>query len=158
MSTDDDDALSWAGDESPDPRGTLAGRPSRTRGREPDDIDSAGAGEPSDDGRIDQEARDDKQQLGSVALVLVGLLFGVHLLYAVGWALSIEALQTAYRPLDSLGGVMFSLGLVFAIVSPLVWFVASFWFTRSRPTWTRIAAIAAGAILLVPWPFLVGMR
>lgn len=97
-------------------------------------------------------------QTGSVALVLLGLLGGVHLLYAVGWVLSVGALQAAYRPLDVLGGAMFSLGLVFAIAAPLVWFGASFWFTRSRPSWQRIAALVAGAVILVPWPFLVGMR
>jgi hypothetical protein len=155
MSTDDDDALSWAGDEEPGARGTGAERPARTARRRRQD---ASASAPVRESTRDAEADAVDGQTGSAALVILGLLGGVHLLYAVGWVVSIAPLQAVFGPSDVLGGVLFGLGLAFAAASPVVWFVAAFWFTRSRPVWQRIAGLLAGAIVLVPWPFVVGVR
>lgn len=154
MSTDDDDALSWAGDES-----VAAPVTSERGGRTPRRLrqDEQDAASDADDARAtDDDALDG--QTGSVALVLLGLLGGVHLLYSVGWVLAIGPLQAGYRPIDALGSAMFSLGLVFAAAAPLVWFAAAFWFTRGRFVWQRIAALVAGAVLLVPWPFVAGVQ
>jgi hypothetical protein len=154
MSTDDD-ALSWAGDEEPAARGTRAERPDRAPRRprrdEPVVASTATVDTARDAGTVDG-------QTGSAALVILGLLAGVHLLYAVGWVVSIAPLQAVFGPSDVLGGALFGLGLAFAAASPVVWFGAAFWFTRSRPVWQRIAALVAGAIVLVPWPFVVGVR
>jgi hypothetical protein len=157
MSADDDDALSWAGDESPEPRTVRDGRTPRRRAQEETSGAAARSDGPVSDDHVDPRAAD-AGQLGSVALVLLGLLGGVHLLYAVGWATVLAPLQAVFGPTDVLGAAMFSLGLVFAAAAPIVWFLASFWFTRSRPVWQRIAALIAGAVLLVPWPLVVGVQ
>lgn len=155
MSTDDDEALSWAGDEVPAagvrrPE-SLGASTSAVRGSA--ESDPAGPGS----GVLEDRASARASETGSVALVLLGLFGGVHLLYAVGWVLAIGPLQAAFRPVDALGTAMFSLGLVAAAASPIVWFVSVFWFTRSRPSWQRIAGLVVGAVLLVPWPFVVGV-
>ena len=165
MSTDDDDALSWAGDEDPGARRTRDDRPARTEHRRRPDasvIGSTGATAGSHDGGSGSDSGSEADtiagQTGSAALVILGLLGGVHLLYAVGWVVSIAPLQAVFGPPDVLGGALFGLGLAFAAASPVVWFGAAFWFTRTRPVWQRIAALVAGAIVLVPWPFVVGVR
>jgi hypothetical protein len=153
-STDDDEALTWTGDETPEtvpPRSGRAGTTPR-RGRPdrleiPDDGESAAVGE-----------HVERPQTGSIALVVLGLLAGAHLFYTVGWVLAIGPLDAFYGPSDVVGGVIFSIGLVLAAASPVVWAAASVWFTRSRPIWQRIAALAIGAAILVPWPFIVGVR
>lgn len=163
MSTDDDDALSWAGDEEPVSGGPRAERPVRTPRRlRQDEADVADepfvADTPPGDGSASDADPADGGQLGSAALVILGLLGGVHLLYTVGWVVTIAPLQAVFGPSDVLGGALFGLGLAFAAASPIIWFASAFWFTRSHPTWQRIAALVAGGVLLVPWPFVVGVR
>jgi hypothetical protein len=152
MISDDDEALSWAGDDSDrtassPPVTTHRVRSARHGATTVDEGESAGPGDGAEAG-----------QTSSVALVVMSLLGGFHVLYGLGWGLSIGPLQAAFRPIDLLGTTMFSLGLVFAVASPFVWLGASMWLTRSRPTWQRIAALAIGAVLLVPWPYVVGLR
>jgi hypothetical protein len=149
VTADDEEALSWAGDETIEPRTSAAAGIAARR------VD----GGPGRSGTAQAEPAPSESvpgQTGSVALVLLSLLGGFHLLYVVGWVLTIAPLQAAFRPLDALGAVMFSLGLLLAAASPVVWFAATFWFTRSRPSWQRIAGLLVGAVLLVPWPFVVG--
>jgi hypothetical protein len=152
MSTDDDEALTWAGDDVP---ATVGRRSAGTTGERDPLATSDESAVPSTGHPVPARAAG---ETGSVALVLLGLLAGVHLLYSVGWVLTIGPLQEAFRPVDLLGTAMFSLGLVAAAASPVVWFVSAFWFTRSRSSWQRIAVLVVGAVLLVPWPFVVGLR
>jgi hypothetical protein len=153
MTSDDDEALSWAGDDS-DPTASSApvttrrSRSAHASGNDDDEAESTDAG----------DGVESTRQTGAVALVLTSLLGGLLVLSSLGWGLSIGPLQAAFRPIDLLGTTMFSLGLVFAVASPFVWLGASIWLTRSRPAWHRVAALAIGAVLLVPWPYLVGLR
>jgi hypothetical protein len=202
MTSDDDEALSWAGDDA-DPTASsgpvTAHRSRSTRGGTTDDADPTASSGPvtahrtrsawdgttddadptaspspvtahrsrsahasSNDGGDEGESTgtgdnaESTRQTSSVALVVMSLLGGFLVLDGLGWGLSIGPLQAAFRPIDLLGTTMFSLGLVFAVASPFVWLGASMWLTRSRPSWQRIAALAIGAVLLVPWPYLVG--
>ncbi|RWZ52011.1 hypothetical protein ELQ90_08060 [Labedella phragmitis] len=152
MISDDDEALSWAGDDS-DPTASSAPVTSR-RSRSARETGKDDEGESTDTGDGVETVR----QTGPVALVVMSLLGGLLVLSSIGWALSIGPLQAAFRPIDLLGTTMFSLGLVFAVASPFVWLGASIWLTRSRPAWHRVAALAIGTVLLVPWPYLVGLR
>ncbi|RWZ61101.1 hypothetical protein ELQ92_08625 [Labedella populi] len=155
MSTDDEDALSWAGDDVPATEVSRGTRPAGERNHAVTAEPAEGNGAAS---RHDIDRGPASGETGSLVLVLLGLLGGAHLLYSVGWVLAIGPLQASFRPVDLLGTAMFSLGLVAAAASPVVWFVSVFWFTRSRPSWQRIAALVVGVLLLVPWPFVVGVR
>jgi hypothetical protein len=93
--------------------------------------------------------------LGNVALVSMGLLGGIYLLYTVGWVLG------GIRMLDA--GVF--LVPAYAVV-PVVWVAVAacaLWFgttmllTRHSAVWVRFVWLVAGVFLLVPWPFVMGV-
>lgn len=190
MTPDDDDALTWAGDEDAAPaRPASPVRPRRPVGSVGGDGSGDGDGFGVGDGFGDRDSRfsdggDDggdgadvsdggasaapvtgapmteapAGQTGPVELVLLGLLAGVFALYTVRWALAIGPLLAAFRPADPFGASLFALGLVLASAAPALWFASSFWFTRSRPRRQRMVALVIGAVLLVPWPSLVGVQ
>ncbi|MGO4692402.1 DNA polymerase III subunit gamma/tau [Glaciibacter sp. 2TAF33] len=153
----EDDALSWAGDSDP----TLS--PPRA-------AETAGAGQaqPTDATELPEgwsvpgspaavasapEAPAAGQVAASVALVGMGILAGVYLLYAVGWFIGVSRMSNPLT--DPVGQFMFSLGAWTAVVSPLVWFGAAFQLTRDRPR-TRIVVLLLGVVLLAPLPFIIG--
>jgi hypothetical protein len=154
MSSDspDDEALTWAGD--PEPVETQ-GR----QGRKKTDDEPAVAsgwkvvGKP---GRIATAPEDHRPgQLSSVALVTYGVLAGIYLLYTIGWL--IAAQRTTGVPADIVGGVMFTVGLWFAVLSPALWIAAAFWTTRNSTSLrARLLTLAVGVLVLAPWPFIVG--
>ena len=41
-----------------------------------------------------------------------------------------------------------------AVAAPAIWFGAVMLLTRTAPRWARFAWLLAGALILVPWPFL----
>ena len=93
--------------------------------------------------------------MSSVALVSFGILAGVYLLYAIGWLIAVQRDATA--PADVVGAAMHTVGLWFAVLSPVLWIAATFWLTRgSGSLRTRFVALVVGAVVLVPWPFIVG--
>lgn len=154
MSSDhpDDDALTWAGDPEP----VLP----PARGATPTDAATpqvAGGwkvvGKP---GRVATPDADRRQgQMSSVALVAFGILAGVYLLYTIGWL--IAAQRDAAAPTDIVGAAMYTVGLWFAVLAPALWISATFWLTRASGSLrARFLALAAGAVVLIPWPFLVG--
>ncbi|SEC55296.1 hypothetical protein SAMN04489806_3198 [Paramicrobacterium humi] len=146
MSPDrDDDALSWAGDDDPTlqpgpgeqkqlrPGWKLVGRPSRVPA--PRDTDE----EPS--------------QMGSAMLIALGILAGVYLLYTIGWSINIARdTYPAPAPIDQ---VMYTVGLWLAVAAAPLWFATTLLFTR-RLVRARIVWLIIGAIVLVPWPFVIG--
>lgn len=137
----DDEALRWQGDDDP----TLA--PGWKTVGEPVEL-------PAPDEAVDD--RDDDPDAptptGSVELVVLGVLGGVYLLYAIGWLL---VATTAAPPLgDPVAAFMYGLGRWFAVAAPALWFGAVLWLAaghrRARITW-----LVAGAVLLIPVPFLL---
>ncbi|MET4638298.1 DNA polymerase III subunit gamma/tau [Mycetocola sp. 2940] len=154
MSSDhpDDDALTWAGDAEP------AAPP--TRGTTPTDAATprvAGGwkvvGKP---GRVATPDADRRQgQMSSVALVAFGILAGIYLLYTIGWLIAAQRATNA--PTDIVGAAMYTVGLWFAVLAPALWIGATFWLTRASGSLrARFLALVAGAIVLIPWPFIVG--
>lgn len=157
MSSDhpDDDALTWAGDPEQDAPASRGSGP--TAPSEPVTPKVAGGwkvvGKP---GRVATPDDEKPQgQMSSVALVAFGILAGVYLLYTIGWL--IAAQRDAAAPTDIVGAAMYTVGLWFAVLAPALWIGATFWLTRaSRSLRARFIALVIGAIVLIPWPFIVG--
>lgn len=137
-----DDALTWAGDETE--TRAPAGRAQRTR-------DAAASGDAGD-----ADARIAAATGGSALLVFYGILAGVYLLYMVGWLISI--VRNPFSIDNLFAEIVYQFGEFLAIASPLVWFFAVVVLTRGRRPSVRVAWLIAGAILLVPWPFVLGVN
>ena len=139
----DDDALRWEGDDD-DP--TLApgwkavGTPVPVTGST-DDVDTEAAGE-----------TDAAKQPGSAELVMLGVLGGVYLLYSIGWL--IAATTAPPQLADPVAQFMYSLGRWFAVAAPALWFATVLWLATEHRR-ARLIWLIAGAVLLVPVPFLL---
>ncbi|MGT2425126.1 hypothetical protein [Amnibacterium kyonggiense] len=130
----DEDALSWEGDDA------LAA-PKRPA---PLVDDRVAAGERRASG-------------GGFALLVLGVLGGVAVLETVFWTRSAFQLQIAASvstgggsALELIAFVLNLAGRVLAVIAPVVWFVIVAW--RVRVPSRRLALLALGALLLVPWP------
>jgi hypothetical protein len=154
MSSDqpDDDALTWAGDTepaTPPARSTAPADPAAPKVASGWKV----VGKP---GRVATPGVDRQRgQMSSVALVGFGILAGVYLLYTIGWL--IAAQRDAAAPADIVGAAMHTVGLWFAVLAPALWIGATFWLTRASGSLRgRFVALVVGAIVLIPWPFIVG--
>lgn len=145
MSRDsDDDALRWEGDDDP----TLA--PGWKAVGTPAPATDPGSTAVNGD---DDEGDADAAQTGSVELVVLGVLGGVYLLYAVGWL--IVAVGTSPPGVSIVGDAMYTFGLWLAVFAPALWYGLVL-LTAKRPR-ARLAWLVLGAIVLVPLPFVLGV-
>jgi hypothetical protein len=128
----DDDALSWAGDADP----TLVH-----------------GGEVADDSSGDDDEAARAPGTGSLALVGVGILAGIYLLYTIGWFIGVSRLGNPLA--DPLARTLFSFGSWISVAAPLLWFTLTYWLTGDRPR-SRFVWLILGAVLLAPLPFGVG--
>lgn len=151
---DDDDALSWAGDDDP----TLA--PSlpegyKAVGRGADAVAQAdgpaSASEPKPQGPPSPDSA--PAPGGNAALIAYGVLGGVYLLWTIGWIVGGLRLQGTAQFLVS--GVAYQVALWLAVLAAPIWFGVTVLFTRASRTWVRFVWLAVGAALLVPWPFVM---
>lgn len=139
MSADpDDEALTWAGDTDP----SLASSAAGTVPEEPAAATVDGSATP-------------RAQVPAVLLVSYGVLAGIYLIYAVGWAVSMQR-STIEQP-DALSEFMFTLGELLAIASPALWFGAVVVLTRGRKPLPRLLGLLAGLAVVIPWPFVLGV-
>ncbi|KAA9086952.1 DNA polymerase III subunit gamma/tau [Microbacterium radiodurans] len=160
----DDDALSWAGDDDPtlvagsdDAAPAGARVDSAVTGRADLEAGRGAAGSNRDhieSGAPPREAGEAAASTGlsSAALISLGVLGGIYLLYTIGWLIG----GLRVHGLSGLLGVASSVSvpvLVLAVAAPALWFTAAFVLTRSSRAWVRFAWLIAGAVLLVPWPF-----
>ena len=135
---DDDEALSWAGD---DLRGGIDPL-TRNRLLQPvgdevfDDVDAA-------PGASSSLAR-------TAATVLFAVLF---LAVVVGWILSAQI--TGSTASDLFSQVAWQFGEFVAIISGALWFLAVLTLTPDARTRVRVGWFALGIGLLVPWPILL---
>lgn len=152
----DDDALRWDGDEE---LGRMTSLDAPHLDATAHDARRLGGGVPESPA----EKSAAQGRAPDVLLTLVSAGFaGVFLTETVGWILLVQAVQagdvvaTGSGILDFIGGVTRFLALV---AGPL-WFVATVQLTREvrrRPRLVRIAWLALGSGLLVPWPLLLGV-
>ena len=80
------------------------------------------------------------------------MLGGVYLLYAIGWL--IWATTPAPELGDPVAQFMYGLGRWFAVLAPVLWFGTVLWLTAEHRR-ARLLWLIAGAVLLVPVPFLL---
>jgi len=163
----DDDALSWAGDDDPTldvgaqavaasepgtpaPEGLPVGYTAVGKGSEllTDPQESAPAGE--EDSAI---AVGTPATIGNAALIGLGVLGGVYLLFTIGWIIGGLRLQPLASFLVSPAAFVPALWL--AVLAPAIWFGVTLLLTRASAAWVRFAWLAAGAALFVPWPFIM---
>ena len=149
----DDEALTWAGDDEPAPSSATA---PAAKASAPSPKVAPGwrvVGKPGAPAvASDTQPR---TQMGSVALVVHGILGGMYLLYVIGWL--IAAQRDSAAPADIVGSVMYTIGLWFAVLAPALWFGTVLWLTRGAvSSRTRLIALAVGVVVLIPVPFLVG--
>ena len=145
---DDEDALRWDGDD--EPRATLpAGWVAKGKGA---DL-VVGAEESKEDAAADVAGDDEPVPPGNATLIGLGMLGGVYLLYTIGWIVGGFRLQGQSQSLVT--DAMFQASFWLAVAAPVIWFGTTFLLTRGRAPWLRFVWLAAGAVLLVPWPFVM---
>jgi len=129
-----------------DPEPELAPAATAPATAEPAGTEEAGAADDADDPR----------RLGDAALVSLGVLGGVYLLWTIGWVLGTLRLREWIEiTTGAVADAMFHGSMVLGILAPAIWFGTAWYLTRRRPTWVRIGAIVLGVIVLVPWPFVM---
>ena len=136
---DDDAALRW--DDVDDASYDLGGEPAR------DEQVAA----PATDTRVD-EAR---QSRPVAAVAATGVFGGVYLMYVIGWLIGVAQLPLSGR--DLLQEITYQFAEFLAIVSPIFWFVTTLVLTRDGSAVHRFGWLALGTLVLVPWPFLLGV-
>ncbi len=135
--TQDDDALSWAGENDPS---HVAG--------------PAVAAAPRTEIVIDPGP---KPAISSVLLVTYGVIAGAYLIYTLGWVVAIQRYNAAsVASTEFLNAVMFALGEALAAASPTIWFCAALLLTRGRSSLIRLLWLLVGLAAVIPWPFVLG--
>ena len=154
MVSRDDDALSWDGDDDP----TLA--PQMAPGRAASAPQPASKAAPASRPSVESDAAPasveddaDPAPMSNVALVTLGVFGGIYLLLAVGWFIGGSRLQFVAQLF--INPAAHIAAWILAIAAPAVWFATALVLTRSRPIWLRIIALVVGAVVLLPWPFLM---
>lgn len=161
----DDDAFSWEGDDDP----TLRAGEDVAPVALPKGYTAVGKGSGSvlSDGAsatdvVEQSAATAPAQAGNAALVALGVLGGVYLLYTIGWIIGGLRLQgvaafllssTGAAPPTWQAGNLVMVWLAVAV--PPLWFLTVLLVTRASRLWVRLTWLIAGAVLLIPWPLLL---
>lgn len=141
----DDDALSWGDDDDP----TLVANPRIAELVPPRRPQTSARADESDADELNERGG----QTSSVLLVVYGILAGFYLLYSIGWVTSLQ--RYTVTAVDPLVSGMSVVGLVLAVLGPALWFFATFAVTRHSRTIVRVGLLAAGALVLVPWPLFI---
>lgn len=136
---DDDAALRW--DDVDDASYDLGGEPARDEQ----------AAAPASETRVG-EAR---QRRPGAVVAATGVFGGVYLMYVIGWLIGVAQLPLSGR--DLLQEITYQFAEFLAIVSPIFWLVTTLVLTRDGSTVRRFGWLALGTLVLVPWPFLLGV-
>ena len=169
---DDDEALGWAGDDDPTlspeglpareadaeqptrPTDGLAAPAASTVPARPTVLDEA---EDAEDRAAERELADAETagaQLSSAALIGLGVLGGIYLLYTIGWIVSFSRYQTPITVDFSV--VTYRIAQSLAVAASPLWFVGTLLLTQRRDARYRFLWLVIGVLVLVPWPFLMG--
>jgi hypothetical protein len=178
MSTEDEEALAWAGDnEERLTTGSTSKSPVRKRRASPSstpspapspaisavpDVEpaaasaSASASAPVAESWVPSEAFPEEEEearggLSSGQGILMGVLGGFYLLFSAAWI--VTALRNPVQISDPLGSFMFVTGLWMAAFAPAAWFSATLVLGRHRSFLWRFAILALGAVVVIPWPY-----
>lgn len=163
----DDDALSWDGDDALEARRPETRKPAAPASPEPvvpaDPEPSAphsatGAATAATDATAptavaSAEDAGEPQAISTVTLLLLGVLGGIYLLYTIGWVLGGVGMQLPVT--FTLPAFLYQGALWLAVLAPALWFITVLVATRGARSWVRLVWLIAGAVLLIPWPFVV---
>lgn len=118
-----------------------------------------GSGDPGVEAETENEA-DAPYQLSAGALVLLGLIGGVYLLYSVvwfSWANYYSVVNAAVADgSGTLGGVLQQVAFWIAPLAPALWFVSVLILCRDSRLGKKLIWLLVGAVLLVPLPMFGG--
>jgi hypothetical protein len=135
--SDEDAALSWAGDEPPRSEQQPVAGQARAELLEP--------------------APAPKAPTPAVLLITYGILGGIYLIYTIGWIITVQRMGEAIATSsEALSAIMFQLGQALAIASPAIWFGAALVLTRGRKPLVRLLLLVAGLVAVLPWSFVLG--
>lgn len=144
----DDDALSWDGDES------LTAPPALPKGWKAVGKGSDGVETVADGAVATDAAPQTPRPTSNATLIALGIFGGVYLLYTIGWIVSGTRLTSVGEVLAA-GSIPYAIASWIAAAAPAIWFALSLYLTRHSRAWVRFAWLVAGALLLVPWPFVM---
>lgn len=131
---DDDEALSWAGDEEQGRAGP--------RMPEPDAFAVAGGeAEPV-------EAPGSRGRAGATAGFVVP-----YLAITAGWIFAVQQLSSGSGSL--FGEILWQFGEFLAMLAAPLWFAATLTLTKEHRPLVRVGWLALGFVLLVPWPLVL---
>lgn len=133
----DDAALAWAGDEKPVAEALEARTP-----------------------RVElvETSPTKNPQIPAALLVTYGILAGAYLIYTIGWVVSVQRYNaTVVTSPEPLNAFMFGLGEILAMLAPALWFASSLLLTRGRKPVIRLLALLVGLVIVLPWPFVLGV-
>jgi hypothetical protein len=152
----DDDALSWGDEDDPTLHvgsSSARARPAREPAADapdlPEGYTAVGKGAETVQTPDDEEA----PALGSVALLVIGILGGIYLLSTIGWIVGGLRLKGAADYL--VAPIAYQVSLWLAVAAPAIWFLTVLWLTTRSRVWVRFAWLIGGAALLLPWPFIM---
>jgi len=153
MARPDDDALSWDGDDDP----TLdTGAPASVVKPTPDTATQptadAATTEPATSEAV-PPAEGERAPMSNAMLITIGVLAGFYAIFTIGWVIGGLRLRDAAH--YAVADVAFQGPLWLAVLAPALWFSAVYLLTRHTESWVRLLWLVAGAILLVPWPFVM---
>ena len=148
----EDDALSWDGDDDP----TLdTGAPASVAKPAADTSAAESTDAASLEPAIGEAAppAEERAPMGNAMLITIGVLAGFYAIFTIGWVIGGLRLQgyAAYLVTD----IMFQGSFWLAVLAPALWFSTVYLLTRRSASWVRMLLLAAGAVLLVPWPFVM---
>jgi len=104
--------------------------------------------------RVAVAAEAENAPTSSFLLVSYGILAGAYLLFTIGWGIAVSRSTSGAQTI--LDEIMFQFGEFLAIAAAPLWFAAVFVLARDvRPAF-RLILLVVGAVVLVPWPFLLG--
>ncbi|GAB3599686.1 hypothetical protein [Microbacterium tumbae] len=149
MTSDAEDALSGEGDDD-----RVDAKPALPRGWNAVGKGSEEVARIEDDGTVSApDAAAQPGQISTTMLVLLGVFGGVYLLYSVGWVIG----GLNLKPLANLivSDAMYLPWQILAIVAPALWMLTVWILTRRSAAWLRVLLLLVGAVLLVPWPFVM---
>ena len=108
-----------------------------------------------------EEASASRAQLSNGALVLLGLIGGVYLLFTFVWFSWANAASVANASVVStsgtLGGVLQQIVFWVAPFAPALWFVSVLVLCRGAKMWRIVLWLALGLVVLVPLPMFGGL-
>lgn len=147
----DDEALTWEGDDDAvlAPGWRQVGSPVASP-MQRSELNEAATDRSAESALVDEAER---AQLSSPALVVLGVFAGIYLLYTVGWV--VVATRSSVALPSPVAQFMYALGVWLAAAAAPAWFGVVLWLTRGRLR-VRMLWLAAGVIILVPIPFVVG--